>query len=151
MSVKSYLLIKIGDEQTNIKYVFDEEVLIDYNYKFGDTDLHIEKKKTGKEDGAYIRFMSGVLYVLNVINSIDKIPTSFYLHTSHYEKYASLLIGYGYREFTKLSPYVKVRSSDIIYGKGEVDLMSLGNSKIKSDNNLINYERYKKTVSKFKI
>ncbi len=151
MSVKSYLLIVIGDEVTNIKYFVEDEQLLDYKYKFGDTDLHLEKKRFGTEEAAYIKFMSGLLYVLSVINSIDKIPTTFYLHSSHYEKYAKVLQSYGYREFTKLSPYVKVRTSDIIVDKGEVDLMSLNNSKIKSDSNLINYERYKKTVSKFKI
>lgn len=142
------LFIEIFEESTNIKYKTEEEVLLNYNYKFGDIDLHRERK-LGKEDVAHTNFMMGVLYVLNLINSIDKIPTTFILTSSNFEKYSQILNSYGYKEFTKLSPYIKVYKGDIMKGE-DLHNVIIG-KKDKERNISLSYERYQKTISKFKV
>ena len=148
--MNSYLLITVLSDKTNIKYYADSNVIIEHVYGYGDEHLHADSKKNAKSDKSRLAFMSGVLYILNMINAKEKIPTLFILEASNYIKHYEFLNDYLYQEFTKLSPAVKVISSVIINGNSRSDFASvnlLHTGKAYSPN----HERHQKTISKFKV
>ena len=125
--VLNLLRINVLDHHTEIEYIEGGDKLFSYKYDIG--HQHIDEQlwslNSGKNWFAYI------LWVLHNISYTSRIPTNFILHSGNNVFFFKNIIDiHSYNEFflDNSKIYVTIHTQDNV-----------------------NYERYKKTISQFKI
>lgn len=113
--MQSHLLIKIGSNNTVVNYIESGKSIHTHNYDYGyimGEDRH--------------RFLGGVLYMLELVNSLNYIPNQFILEIDmsmtednimrhKTDWYRHVLSYYNYTQFikaTKESPRVIINSNE---------------------------------------
>lgn len=155
--LRKYLDIKVFDDKTIVQYWSDDALSLSHEYTIG-------LDKISKELVSEIvmsDWVSGVIYTLHNISLLDRVPTFIYLSTERYggifEKFLKHPNTYSqfYIETSDKGKGVHVIIKKINYANINSYLESSTAHKNLENNNLNknskSYERYTKTISKFKI
>lgn len=154
--LEKYLDIKVFDEYTVVNYWNNNTLL--YSHKFNIGINKVEKNLVS--EFILSDWVSGVIYALHNISLLDRVPTFIYLETEKYgtvfEKFLKSKNTYSqfYIENTKHGKGVHVIIKKINYANinSRGDDFGLRKSlETKETNKSKSYERYTKTISKFKI
>ena len=150
--LKKYLDIKVLGDKTRLEYWNDDTLSLIHEYEVGLE--HVEKDLVSEI--SLSNWVSGIIYALHKISLRDRVPTFIYLTTEKYgpafEKvlknkntYSQFFLENGENE-----KGVHVIIKKISYANINSYSGSLSVQKEQKDNPK-SYERYTKTISKFKI
>ena len=123
----NYMKISVRDKETLLEYIEEGDVIWTNKYNIGHN--YLEDMNWSKESAS--DWMSYILWSLNNISYLSRIPTNFILTSDNNV--------FFFKNILDIHSYDKYFTNN---NKVYVIIKDIEN---------INYERYKKTISKFKI
>jgi len=159
--LKKYLDIKIFDDKTRVQFWKDEALAESSEFALGLNQI----SENLVSDYIMNSWLAGVLYILDKISLLDRIPTFFYVSTERYgsvfekflkkpETYSQFYLepteyGLGVHVIIKKINPININShrEDYIKNEGIRDKVIIKDNKEDSKS----YERYTKAISQFKV
>lgn len=126
----SHLKIVVGDRETHVQYLVDDQSLVSHVHPVGLRHIELE----GMNQIAASKFMDGITYALEFISLHDRIPTDFKLYTPLYATW----IG----EAIENASYAQFYTNKV-----PVRVTLLGTQ----DPSISSYARHSKTIFSFKV